>query len=293
MIPTGAINYCKIRLNSDEWVKEGYHLYVNLPLHYKEITLTKLRKHTKLKDFKPTNPVEIPLTIRQFFTRQNQLSIKGISLFYDLLSTHPLDNKNTHMIKWERDLEQKFTWEQWKKAIHISSKSSACIEHWDNAQKILNRWYLTPYRLSKIYPSTFNLCWRCNDQTGNLLHILWNCKSLQSFWNSITSFIADLTGILNKLNPATALLGINLDIYPKEFRTIVFHTLIAARLAISSLWKSSNAPNLSTVIARINTQAQYELMLAYKNYSTITFRKKWSTCISHPKASNYLKQCNI
>lgn len=79
MIPTGAINYCKIRLNSDEWVKEGYHLYVNLPLHYKEITLTKLRKHTKLKDFKPTNPVEIPLTIWQFFTRQNQLSIKGIS----------------------------------------------------------------------------------------------------------------------------------------------------------------------------------------------------------------------
>ena len=293
MIPTGALNYCRIRLIVDEWVKEGFQLYANLPLQYKEITLTKLRKHTRLKEFNPTDPVEIPLIIWQFFTRQNQQMIKGISLFYDLLSTHPFDNKNAHMIKWEKDLKQEFTWDQWKKAFYIASKSSACIEHWDNAQKIINRWYLTPYKLAKIYPSTSNECWRCNDQIGNLLHILWSCKNLHSFWNSITSFIADLTGILNKLNPATALLGINLDIYPKEYRTIVFHTLVAARLTITSLWKSKDAPNLSTVIARINIQAQYELMLAYKNYSITTFRKKWLAWITHPRASKYLKECNI
>lgn len=190
------------------------------------------------------------------------------------------------MIKQERDLAQEFSWDQWKKAIHISSKSSACTEHWDNAQKILSRWYLTLYKLSKMYPSTSNICWRCNDQTGNLLHILWSCKSLQRFWNSIAFFIADLTGNLTKLSLATALLGLNLDVQPKIFRTIVIHTLIAARLTITSLWKSRDAPNLST--ARLNIQAQYELMLAYRTYSTNTFKRNWNIWISHPRASNYL-----
>lgn len=63
--------------------------------------------------------------------------------------------------------------------------------------------------------------------------------------------MSNLTGNLIKLTPAMALLGIKRDIYPLIYRTIVAHILTAARLTITS----------SNVISRLNTQAQFELML--------------------------------
>lgn len=89
-------------------------------------------------------------------------------------------------------------------------------------------------------------------------------QKLNKFWEHYLLFIADLTGMLIDLTPEMALLGIILDRYPLCFRTIVTHTLVAARLTITSIWKSTETPNLSRAVARINTQAQYELLLAQK-----------------------------
>lgn len=257
------INYCRIRFSVDEWIKQGIRLYKNLPFNLMEVIRRKLGKCKRLKDFNPDDVIEFPSIIWEYLSYHEDHTKKGISFFYGILSSHP-DNKNAHMLKWERDLGQNFSWDQWKKSFQIINKSSSCIEHWDNAQKITNRWYLTPYKLSKIYPSTPDICWRCNEQTGNLIHTLWSSKTLKSFWNSISSFIADITGNLSTLTPASALLGIDLEKYPTIHRTIVLHIFIASRLTIAYLWKSTEAPNLSTVITRLNTQAQFELMLLIK-----------------------------
>lgn len=148
--------------------------------------------------------------------------------------------------------------------MSISNKASSCNEHWDNAQKIMNIWYLTPYKLSKMFPSSTPICWCCNNQTDSLYHMLWSCKNLSSFWNSVSSFITSLRSNLLKLNPAMALLNINLDFFPPQYKIIVANILIAARLTITKLWKSIEAPNLTDVISRLNIQGHYELMLARK-----------------------------
>lgn len=86
-----------------------------------------------------------------------------------------------------------------------------------------------------------------------------------------------------------ALLGINLDTFPFQYRILVANILIAARLTITKMWKSIEAPNLCDVILRVNTQAYYELLLALKNYNIIHFKKHWYVWIIHPKASTVLK----
>lgn len=60
-----------------------------------------------------------------------------------------------------------------------------------------------------------------------------------------------------------------------QFWTVVANILIAARLTITSLWKSNDVPNISGVIVRVNTQAQYELLIAFKNLSVVRFKKFW------------------
>lgn len=57
------------------------------------------------------------------------------------------------MLKWEADLSQTFSIVQWHKALSFSGKYTACGDHWDISEKILQRWFLTTYRLRKIYPS--------------------------------------------------------------------------------------------------------------------------------------------
>lgn len=140
-----------------------------------------------------------------------------------------------------------------------------------------------------MFPSSSSLCWRCNTKIGNLLHTLWGCKALSSFWKSISSFIASLTGNLIALTPAMALLGLNLDIYPINYRTIVANILLAARLTITRLWKSTLAPNLSDVILKLNSIAHFELMLVHKNDAIAKFTKVWLAWTLHPRASNFLK----
>lgn len=60
-----------------------------------------------------------------------------MSLFYNLLSSISTNGKNPSMLKWEKDLSQTCSWEQWEKAITTITKTSACIEHWDNSKKSL------------------------------------------------------------------------------------------------------------------------------------------------------------
>lgn len=112
----------------------------------------------------------------------------------------------------------------------------------------------------QIFPFSPFMCWRCNTHTGNLIHTLWDCKALFSFWKASSSFIVSLTGNLTALTPAMALLGLNLDLYTLNYRTIVANILIAARLTITKLWKSTLAPNLSEVILRLNSQAGFTLL---------------------------------
>lgn len=153
------------------------------------------------------------------------------------------------------------------------------ILHWTLGKLLKNikSLVLDTLQTLQIYPSSSPICWRCDHQLGTLYHTFWNCKNLSSFWNTISycTFIASLTGNLILLTPATTLLGINLDIYPLIFRTVVANVLIAARLTIAKLWKSNTAPNLTDVILRLNTQAHYELMLAHKNFNTSKFKNIW------------------
>lgn len=98
------------------------------------------------KDINFNDNINIPTEIWQYLTYHNFQKKKEITLFYNLLTSSSPNDKNPNMIKWEKDLSPNFKWEQWQKALSITSKASSCIEHWDNLQRILNRWNLTPYR---------------------------------------------------------------------------------------------------------------------------------------------------
>jgi hypothetical protein len=76
------------------------------------------------------------------------------------------------------------------------------------------RFYLTPFRMSKIKNSGDSRCWQGCGQRGILLHCWWNCKLVQLLWKSVWKFLRKLDIVLLK-DPAIPLLGI----YPEEVPT--------------------------------------------------------------------------
>lgn len=179
------------------------------------------------------------------------------------------------MMKWEQELKREFPLHQWYLAVKHNGKSSACVDHWENAQKILHRWYLTPLRIHKMNLSIQPLCWwKCNN-TGNHLHILWSCKVIKSFWKDLTSIIQDVTNTTSTSNPALALLSLGIENFPPMARKIVIHILFAARISLAREWRSQTPPKIEAVISRVNAHYTMEKMLAYKERRAPAFHKNW------------------
>ena len=48
------------------------------------------------------------------------------------------------------------------------------------------RWYITPYKLSRMYKNVSNACYRCGE-VGSMYHVWWECNKIEIFWNDIHS----------------------------------------------------------------------------------------------------------
>lgn len=260
-----------ILMQKEDVVKE-FHLPASTLLSISKILLL-LAKH-------PIIELPVNETTWNFLSKSNPKN-KGISLLYSNIYLESTSQKSVHMIKWEETLNQNYTIKQWQTAIKSIYKYSKCTNHWEMTIKIVNRWHFTPYRLAKISSSISPLCWRECGRVGSLQHILWDCPSIISFWNSIFNCIASCTGILSPPKAALAILNLNIDNYPMVYRQLVTHILLAARTLILCNWKSTLIPNLSETISLVNNNYAFEKALAINN---LTFQKFQKSRLAWPYA---------
>lgn len=174
-----------------------------------------------------------------------------LSKMYILLNT-PVELPDlTHIKKWETDLQCQFTDTQKQTIIRFSLKSSICTKTQELNYKILTRWYYTPVRLHKIFPSSSDRCWRCHSAKRTLLHIFWSCPLLQHFWTTVRMISQKFTDYPMNDNPAFILLHVS-SIPPKKYKkSIIRHLLNAAKSCIPLLWKKTLPPTVGMWLRRV------------------------------------------
>lgn len=126
--------------------------------------------------------------------------------------------------------------------------------------------------------------WKCGS-VGSIAHILWFCKSRSSFWRQIFVFISSISRIPSISSPTLGLghpCG-HWKIPPPESRITIIHLLLAAKVNITMLWKTSDIPTISGVVVDLNYQCEMEKMLARKNMRLEKFVCKWSKWLLHQK----------
>lgn len=144
-----------------------------------------------LKTSKLPSTILIPTPFHRFYS-QPTYPKHGISTFYEALNDQRPYSQISTLSKWEAELNIKATPTMWQKAFKSTHAASQCSNHWENYQETVHRWYLTPYRLSKIYPNLPNTCWRTCGSVGTITHLLWFCRSLSSFWRQIFFLISSI-----------------------------------------------------------------------------------------------------
>lgn len=187
---------------------------------------------------------QTPTTMEVLCTESGNLPY-SLSLTYKLLITPPGEYQTQSLTKWERELNCIFTTNKKQQILTFTHKSSICTKIQETNYKILTHWYRTPALLKKIFPSTTDVCWRCQEERGTLIHIFWTCSRIRDFWRDVRLIIQKFTDRTVPDDPAYFLLHATdtpARIYKKS---VVRHLLDAAKACIPSFWKSTHTPSIA------------------------------------------------
>ena len=76
-------------------------------------------------------------------------------------------------------------------------------------------------------------------------------------------------------NPELAILNLGIEGFPPEFRIVVTHILLAARLLLTRNWKSNTVPSVTEVLEVTQTNYTFESLLAGREGRRAKFDNQW------------------
>lgn len=175
----------------------------------------------------------------------------AVSLIYQLLVSPSPDYRPPYINRWERELGLQLTEKQVDRIILFTHKTSICARHQEAGYKILSRWYYTPEKIHRMFPQCTDLCWRCGEKDGMLLHVFWSCRILQPFWAEVHRITQKFTDRELLMSPELFLLHHH-KIPSKSYRKSILPLLItAAKSCIPLNWKQTQPPSVAGWLKRV------------------------------------------
>ncbi len=104
--------------------------------------------------------------------------------------------------KWEQDLDCTFEDSEWESLCKDALTFSYNSHHKLLQFNIIHRTTKTPQD-----KSISDLCPKCKTETGNLIHMFWECNKLKHYWGSILEILKEIIGSEIPCSPKLALLG--------------------------------------------------------------------------------------
>lgn len=134
-----------------------------------------------------------PLTITIIFEWECVDKGPAFSLLYSSLIAQPEGHTPPYLQKWETDMKVTLTSTKKMRILWFKEKLAFSTKYKESGFKILTRWNTTPSILSKMFPGTSSICWRCREREGSILHMFWECPHLDGFWKGVQRVIHEVT----------------------------------------------------------------------------------------------------
>lgn len=129
--------------------------------------------------------------------------------------------------------------EEWSDRISNMHKCTKSVAMKETVVKLHTRWYYTPSKLLKFFPTVSKNCFRGCPEKGIHLHIFWSCITLGDLWQKVASKV---TGVLTNLTHQMCLFFAEIHgASPPEQK--LDHTLFSAvHWTISLFWRTPGVP---------------------------------------------------
>lgn len=194
---------------------------------------------------------------------------------------------------WAKDLDIELTSKSWDKIYRSVHKGSINVSIQETNYKIISRWYRTPSILHRFDASYPDKCWRCQRETGDLLHIWWSCPIIQAYWKQVHKLIEKITTYVLDYTPAQFLLHLPKPKVTSYFKSLAMMLVNAAKMCVPTLWGTPRAPSISEWYKRINKIAEMEELIAISRNSPHKFSTLWACWIHFKSSEEYLQKMRI
>ena len=119
----------------------------------------------------------------------------------------------------------------------------------------------------RISPS----CDRCSHPHENLFHLLYECPSIQVFWQRLISWWSERRSENVTLSALDILYGYR----PESNIFQALNYVIIAKYHIFLSWLNKTSPSFEIFCLSLNEKILCERTIAFKNYTLSKFRAKW------------------
>ena len=181
--------------------------------------------------------------------------------------------------------------EEWQEDC-LKAQTESINTHFELIQlKWLTRTYITPLLLNKFDPNTPDMCVKC-EMKGTLLHCLWDCWSIQTFWLEVLYTLSNVTGVKLPLCPELCILWIcpaNCTLSKDVRVKITVYCLLQAKHSIAKSWISVNKPSLQVWLAGLSNSLALEKHTFASRGKYFTFDMIWSCFQSFLEREKALK----
>lgn len=140
--------------------------------------------------------------------------------------------------------------------------------------KVVNNILPTNSNLYKMKLRTSPDCDRCSHPHENLVHLLYECPSIQIFWQRVISWWNEKRSENVTLSTSDILYG-----YKPESNIFQAHNhyVIIAKYHIFLSWLNKTSPSFEIFCVLLNEKILCERTIAFKNNTLGKFRAKWGT----------------
>lgn len=123
----------------------------------------------------------------------------------------------------------------------------------------MHRMYLTPLRLSKIYPNSSSKCHRCKTCTGSVIHVFCECRKLKHFWKEVHDLAVKVLKIPSDISPVQYLFGMELKrkLDPMSAKRIGIILYIAKKCILLN-WNQQRLPTFNLFKQILNDTMQLQ-----------------------------------
>lgn len=167
-----------------------------------------------------------------------------ISQFYNLLISQSPENSYGRLTAWRDDLSLHLSVEDWQTACALAHTRSINIRLQLIQFKWLMRTYVTPADLSKYNKNVPDVCTKCLQCRGTLIHCVWYCREIALFWREIRDIIEKIISKKIMLDPKLFLFGLypGNNKYLKNEQIFIDLSITIAKKCISLFWKRTFRP---------------------------------------------------